>query len=159
MHEAGLTGAAIAKSLGVGAPAVSKALRKIGVARNQDIVLESAQKINVRKLNAMAQLERINSAIQKQLDEIQKELKSATGPGKADLRDAQIKATAEIRKQLSLLLDISRTLYDVEQVKAFQEIVLEELQNVEPEIRNRVLKRLRERRSTGSLFGIGQPGI
>lgn len=157
--EQGLTGVQMAQALGVQPPAVCKALKKLGLARAQDVTLESAKKINKRKLNAMGQLERINSAIEKQLEEIQKELKTAEGPGKADLRDAQIKHTAEIRKQLALLLDISRTLYDVEQVKNFQEIVLEELNNVEPELRNRVLKRLRERRSTGSLLRSGELSI
>ena len=88
LHEQGKTGVEIARELGVQPPAVSKALKKVGLGRAQDVVLESAKKINTRKLNAMGQLERINSAVEKQLEEIQKELKAAKGTEKADFRDA-----------------------------------------------------------------------
>jgi hypothetical protein len=159
LHLEGKTGIAISKELGVSPGCVSKNLKKLGLAQVQDVVLSEAKKINVRKLNAMAQLERINSAIEKQLEEIQKELGKASGEQKADLRDAQIKHTAEIRKQLSLLLDIGKALYNVEEVAAFQKTVLEEIANESPECRNRILKKLQQRRSTSGLVGFSQPGV
>lgn len=157
--EKGMTGVDMARELGVQPPAVSKALKKLGLARVQDVVLKKAEKINSRKLNAMGQLERINSAIQKQLDEIQKELQTATGPDKADLRDTQIKHTAEIRKQLDLLLQIGKALYNVEEVAAFQKLVLEEIGNESAECRSRILKRLQQRRTTSGLPGFSEYSV
>lgn len=159
LHEAGKTGVDMARELGVGPPAISKALKKLGLARVQDVVLKKAEKINSRKLDAMKQLEKINRAIERQLDEIQGELGKASGEQKATLRDAQIKHTAEIRKQLDLLLQIGKALYGVEEVAAFQKIVLEEIGCESLECRNRILKRLQSRRTTSGLVGFSQPGI
>jgi predicted transcriptional regulator len=159
MMDRGMSGRDMAKALNVSPPAISRNLKSLGLAKTGDIVIRSAQKINQKKLDAMAQLEKINQAIERQLDEIQKELEAATGEQKADLRDAQIKHTAEIRKQLDLLLQIGKALYNVEEVAAFQKIVLEEIAHESTDCRNRILKRLQSRRSTSGLIGFGYSGI
>ena len=159
LAEGGMSGKAMAKALNVSPPAISRNLKALGLAKNGDIVLRSARKINDRKLDAMKQLEKINQAIERQIDEIQGELEKATGEQKAGLRDAQIKHTAEIRKQLDLLLQIGKALYNVEEVAAFQRIVLEEIGNESAECRNRILKKLQSRRTSSGLIGFCQPGV
>jgi predicted transcriptional regulator len=156
LAESGKSGREIAQILGVSPPAVSRNLKALGLAKNGDIVLRAARKINQKKLDAMGQLEKINRAIERQLDEIQGELEMASGEQKAGLRDAQIKHTAEIRKQLDLLLQIGKALYNIEEVAAFQKLVLEEIGNESPECRSRILKRLQQRRSTSGLPGFSQ---
>jgi predicted transcriptional regulator len=159
LFEEGLTGCAIAKELGVSTAAVSRNLKALGLAKNADIVLRVAKTINNRKLDAMGQLGRINRAIEKELDHIQAEIKNSKGPERRELQEAQIKHTAEIRKQLSLLLDIGKALYNVEEIAAFQKICLEEIGNESSECRSRILKRLQQRRSITGLPGFSQYSV
>jgi hypothetical protein len=159
LFEAKLTGREIAEKLGVSPGAVSKNLKALGLAKTEDVVMRAATKIHNRKLDAMAQLQKINQAIDKELEHIQEELKGSNGPARRELQEAQIKHTAEIRKQLALLLDIGKALYNVEEVAAFQKICLEEIGNESPECRNRILRKLQQRRSTSGLVGFSQPGV
>ena len=159
MVEQGMTGAAIAKEMGVSGGAISRNLKALGLARNGDIVLRAAKTINNRKLDAMGQLGRINRAIEKELDHIQGDLKNSKGTERRELQEAQIKHTAEIRKQLSLLLDIGKALYNVEEIAAFQKICLEEIGNESAECRSRILKRLQQRRSITGLPGFSESRI
>jgi IS30 family transposase len=159
LREQGFSGREMARIFGVIPSAIWRNLKALGRARNGDIILRSAKKINDRKLDAMRQLERINQAIEQQLDEIQAELETAKGGEKAVLRDLQIKHTAEIRKQLDLLLQIGKALYNVEEVTAFQKTVLEEIGNESPECRKRIFARLQSRRASSGLIGFSQPGV
>ena len=51
---------------------------------------------------------------------------------------------AEIRGQLSLQLDIFKTLYDVEAIAEFQREVLEAIGDISPDVRNRIVERLKK---------------
>ena len=110
LRDKGLTGRQISEHLGVTEGAVSKALKKLNFAGRQDVVLRTVERINDSKLDAMGQLQKINSAITAELGRIQEQLQTATKDERPDLQEMQIKHTAEIRKQLSLLLEISKTL-------------------------------------------------
>jgi len=120
MQDAGMSGREMAKALNVSPPAISRNLKSLGMARTGDIALRCAKKINDQKIDAMAQLARINEAVERQLVEIQGELGKATGEQKPGLRDAQIKHTAELRKQLELLLQIGRTLFNWRKWRPFK---------------------------------------
>ena len=61
-----------------------------------------------------------------------------------DPRELALKAMAEIRGQLSLQLDIFKTLYDVEAIAEFQREVLEAIGEVDAPTRNRIVQRLKE---------------
>jgi DNA-binding Lrp family transcriptional regulator len=140
----------IAQKLGVGPPAITKRLKALGVAIAKDITLRSAPKLVDKGLDAMAQLKRINALIHNELDYIQGSIETASNQERRELQDQKLKHVAEVRKQLSLVLDIAQVLYNVDEVKAFQEIVIEEIGNAAPEVRNTILQRLHERRAIRS---------
>jgi hypothetical protein len=90
---------------------------------------------------------------------IEKNIKTATGDQRKELQEQRLRLVAEVRKQLGLLLDIAQALYNAEEVAAFQKSVLEEIGHAAPEVRDRILHRLNERRAIRSTFGFGQPGV
>ena len=65
----------------------------------------------------------------------------------ADLQDAVRKLAAEVRQQLGLQLNISRTLIDLKVVREFQHSVIEVMAEESPEVARRVVAKLKERRA------------
>jgi len=144
----------IARKLGVTKGAVSKALKKLNVAITRDVAVRSAPKIVEGKLDAMSQLIHINKLINNELDHIEENIQGASEEKRRALQDQKLKHVAEVRKQLALLLDIAQTLYNAEEVAAFQRIVLEEVGNVAPEVRHKILHRLNEVRAIRSTIAV-----
>jgi len=149
----------IAKKLGVAKGSVSKRLKDLRVGITKDVVLRSAPQIVDRQLNAMDQLKKINTLINGELDYIEKNIETATGQERRELQEQRLKHVAEVRKQLGLLLEIAQAIYNAEEVAAFQQSVLEEIGHAAPEVRDRILQRLNERRAIRSTIALGQPGI
>ena len=149
----------IAKKLGVAKGSVSKRLKDLRVGITKDVVLRSAPQIVDRQLNAMDQLKKINTLINGELDYIEKNIETATGQERRELQEQRLKHVAEVRKQLGLLLEIAQALYNAEEVAAFQQSVLEEIGHAAPEVRDRILQRLNERRAIRSTIALGQPSI
>ena len=143
----------IARKLGVTKGAVSKRLKSLKVAIAKDVTLRSAPQIVDRQINAMDQLTRINTLINNELDYIEENIKDARGGKRKELQEQRLKHVSEIRKQLSLLLEITQALYSTEEVAAFQQIVLEEIGYAEPSVRARIMQRLNERRAVPSTLG------
>ena len=57
-----------------------------------------------------------------------------------------LKAMHEIREQLKLQFEMLKALYDMDNVAAFQEEVLTTIGEVEPDVRKRIIEKLKERR-------------
>jgi hypothetical protein len=55
-----------------------------------------------------------------------------------------LKAMQEIRGQLSLQLDIFKTLYDVQAIADFQKEILTAIGEVDSDVRDRIIQRLKE---------------
>ncbi len=146
----------IARKLGVTKGCVSKRLKDLRVGITKDVVLRSAPEIVDRQLNAMDQLKRINGLINSELDYIERNIISAKGEQRKELQEQRLKHVAEVRKQLGLLLDIAQALYNAEEVAAFQKSVLEEIGYASPEVKDRILQRLNERRAIRSTIGFTQ---
>jgi len=149
----------IAKELGVTKGAVSKAMKRLNVAITKDVTLRSAPEIVDRQLNAMDQLKRINGLINNELDYIERNIETASGEERKELQEQRLKHVAEIRKQLGLLLDIAQALYDAEEVAAFQQAVLEEIGHAAPEVQDKIVSRLNEKRAIRSTFEFRQSTI
>jgi hypothetical protein len=154
LKKAGLCVSDIAKKIGCAKSSVSQGFKDLGLSGSQDVVLRVAGQLNNSKLNAMAKLEKICGVVEGELDRIGEDLKKSKGKARIDWQEIQLKHTAEIRKQLSLLLEISQALYRIEEVDAFKRVVLEELGKIAPEARDKVLSALKARRSQTNL-GIG----
>lgn len=149
----------IAKELKVTKSCVSKALKKVEVANTKDVALRSAPEIVDRQIDAMGQLRKVNDLINNELDYIERNIQTATGTERKDFQRQRLEHVAEIRKQVGLLLDIARTLYDAEEVAAFQKIILEEIGGAAPEVQERIVNRLNERRAIRSTFEFRQSTI
>lgn len=131
----GKSGRQIAAYFGVTPSAVSQAKRKLKIAVVKDIALENAHKIVDKSLNAADQLHKINEQANKLLDDLEKD------------PSLKIKVMAEIRGQLKLQLEIFKALYDMEAVAEFQREVLTAIGEESPDVKNRIVKRLKESRS------------
>lgn len=149
----------IAGKLNVTKGAVSKALKRLNVAITKDVAMRAAPKIVDHQIDAMGQLKKINDIINGELDSVNQNIQTATGENRKDLQRQQLEHVAEVRKQVSLLLDISRTLFDAEEVKAFQNIILEEIGRAAPEVQDRIVTRLNARRAVRSTFEFRQSAV
>lgn len=64
----------------------------------------------------------------------------------------KLKAVSEIRQHLQLAVEILQKMYDVQETQAFMDEVLAIIDECEPGSRERVLARLRERRTVRAAF-------
>jgi len=165
----------IAHKMGMTKGAVSKALKRMNVAVSKDIALRSAPEVVAQKINTLEQLGKINTYANELLDLLMKwnrgdaaalqilegqvsKKKVRIGDQEefikeykfSDPRQLALRAMSEIRSQLHLQMELFKTLYNAEEVANFQKIVLEEIAYVAPEVRDRILQRLTDRRFTKS---------
>lgn len=155
-------------------------IESLGKVRKQKIkelqINEEAIRFNVKK-----QLERINKvnnqildkltgekqttnrmvqAVQAVLDYEQEPTKDKLKHLKATIlrinqdNNTAIKACAEIRAQISLLVDIEKQLWNIVEIKKWQEIALQTIGEAAPDVRNRIIQRFRENRSLRGLFDL-----
>jgi len=166
--KAGKSQREVAQVFDVTEGAISKAKKELNLAVVQNVALENAHKVVDKNLDAVAQLQKINKAANQVLDELMgKEkvvqelaivvnkinvgdpanVKEITKLVKQIISDKNtaLKACQEIRGQLSLQLDIFKTLYDMEAVAEFQKEVLEIIEEVEPNARRKIIQRLKEK--------------
>lgn len=159
-----------AKFFGVSGVAIWKARKGLNIAVVKNIVLENAHEVVEKHLDTIGQLQTINRHANELLDllmrwnrgdkEALQILESQVRKVKIrgseeeiteykfkDPRELALKAMQEIRGQLSLQLDIFKTLYDVKAVSEFQAEVLSAIGEVEPSVRNRIIERLKESRA------------
>ena len=125
--------------LGVSLAAVSRMRKTLELpdAVSKNVALESAPKIVAKHLDCIQQLQDINADARKVLDDLS---------GSEDKVDKQIvlKACAEVRKQLSLQLDIFHLMYDMTAIADFQREVLSVIGECAPQVRDEIVKRLKE---------------
>ena len=167
MLRAGKSPKQVAEHFGVSQAAICKARKGLNVAVVKNVVLENAHTVVQSHLDTIGQLQKINQNANELLDllmrwnrgdsEALQILESQVRKVKVkgseeevaeykfkDPRELALKAMQEIRGQLGLQLDIFKTLYDVQAVAEFQKEVLSAIGEVSPDVRDRVIKRLKE---------------
>ncbi len=157
--RSGMSQADIAQKLGVHKSNVSRQTAALVSASSQNIMFHAAEKMTSTKINAMGKLEKIMELVEQELDYVQKALKEAKGDERRQWEKSQIEHAAEIRKQLGLLREICETLYNIEQVEHFRNVVLSVIGKVDEKVRDEILRKLGERRHAASAFGPGQLGV
>ena len=150
---------------------ISQIRKELNASVIKNVTLESAHRIVDKNLDAISQLQKINSDANEILDllmrwnrgdeealqilESQVATKKVRVGGKEefvkefkfkDPRELALKAMAEIRSQLNLQLDIFKSLYDMKAVQEFQQEVLSTIGEASPEVRNAIISRLNQRR-------------
>ena len=128
----------IAQVFGVTESAISKAKKELNLNVVKNVVLENAHRVVDKNLNAIDQLYKINEAANMLLDELE---------AKPDLK---LRAMAEIRNQLRLQLDIFQSLYDMKAVQEFQDEVLTAIGDASPDVRDKIIRSLNEKRAIRS---------
>ena len=135
--RSGKSGKYCAKFFGVTEGAVSQARKELNISVVKSVALESAHQVVEKNLNAVDQLLNINRKANTLLElAIQ-----------AEDHDTTLKAMREIRGQLELQLEIFKTLYDVQAVADFQREVLTAIGEVDPDVRNLIINRLKAGRT------------
>ena len=137
MLRSGKSGKDCAKFFGVTEGAVSQARKELNISVVKTVALESAHQVVEKNLNAVDQLLNINRTANTLLE--------LAIP--AEDHDTTLKAMREIRGQLELQLEIFKTLYDVQAVADFQREVLTAIGEVDPDVRNLIINRLKEGRA------------
>jgi hypothetical protein len=146
----------IARQLKVSKQAISKAVRRLKRLNDQAAISVSAPVIKVlvgSKIDGMKQLKKINDVVIHEINLLHQKIKDAEGKEREDLITQRLKHVAEVRKQLGLLLDICKELYNAEEVQHFQQTVLAAIGEVDENVKDEIIRRLRSLRSARSVFG------
>lgn len=170
MLKSGKSQKEVAQFFHVTEAAISRAKKELNINVVKAVALERAHQVIDHHLDTIGQLQRINSDANELLDllmrwnrgdegalqilegqvrkvRVRGEEKEVEEFRFKDPRELALKAMQEIRGQLSLQLDIFKTLYDVQAVAEFQKEVLIAIGEVEPSVRDRIIKRLKESRA------------
>lgn len=154
----------IARKMGVTKGAISKRLKALKVAITKDVTLLHAGQIVEKKLDAIAQLQKINDSANEILSQAMRRLrgeKDGSGDdGDQTLmnnpRELALKAMAEIRGQLKMQLEIFKTLYDLAAVAEFQKEVLTSIGEVAPDVRDKIIYNLQKTRAIRSTLDLSR---
>jgi hypothetical protein len=173
----GNTVSEIARKMGIHKGTVSKRLKALNIAINQNVTIRAAHKIVDKEINSLEQLEKINRNANELLDLLMawnrgdpdalqilesQVRKVRVGDGEEEIteykfkdpRELALKAMQEIRGQLKLQLEIFQALFDMQAVQQFQSEVLEIIGNVSPEARDEIIRRLTERNALRSALDL-----
>jgi hypothetical protein len=137
----------------------------------KDVVLYHAGDIVTKEINAVDQLHKINSYANELLDllmrwnrgddealqilesqitnrkvRVGKEIEFVKEFKFKDPRELALKAMQEIRGQIQLQFEIFEGLYNMESIAEFQEAILTTIAEVEPDVRKRIVEKLKDRR-------------
>jgi len=154
----GIHQSAIARQLKVSKQAISKVVKRLKQENDRSALSVSPPVIKAlvgSKIDGMRQLKKINDTVIHEINFLNQKIKNAQGEERETLAFQRLKHIAEIRKQLGLLLDICKELYNAEEVQRFQQTVLETIGEVDENVRDEILKRLKLFRSARSVFGSG----
>jgi transcriptional regulator len=146
----------IARQLKVSKQAISKVVKRLKQQNDQAALSVSTPVVKAlvgSKIDGMKQLKKINDTVIHEINLLNEEIKKAEGEERENLALQRLKHVAEVRKQLGLLLDICKELYNAEEVQRFQQTVLETIGEVDDNVRDEILKRLKLLRSARSVFG------
>ena len=121
-------------------------MRTLQIATSKVVALKRAGEVVTQKLDATAHLQHVHEVIDEELrcavDRVQ-----APRADRAKLQDTILKLAAEVRQQLGLQLNISRTLIDLKVVREFQHSVVEVISEVDPSVARQIVAKLKERRA------------
>jgi hypothetical protein len=135
-----------ARHFGVSEAAIHQRLKRLRVLTTRVVALEQAGQAVDEKLTASARLEGVQQIIDEELRWAVSQARQK-GADRSALAEVILKLTAEVRHQLGLQLDISRTLVDLRVVKEFHETVVDAIREESPDTARRIVARLKERRA------------
>ena len=144
--DAGHSQADAARHFGVTEAAISQRVRTLKIATSKVVALERAGEVVDQKLQANERLERVQQVIDEELRWAVDRAR-AVGTDRRALQDTILKLAGEVRQQLGLQLNISRTLIDLRVVREFQRSVVESIAEESPEVARRIVAKLKVQRA------------
>lgn len=144
----------IAEKYGMTPRAVRKRAGDLSIEVSRSAVLHQAKVILSQQIDANAQLLKINESVNRTLALLEERLQDEEGKLNHAVVDQQLKAIAELRKQLELLVKVAAEWQEAKRVAAVQEAIIGEIGRESPECRIRIIRRLGGLQSAGLLFGI-----
>lgn len=172
----GLSQKDAAARLGVSEAAVSQRLKRLQVAVSRNVALFTAGQVVERQLTTAEQLDAIGRQVRELLgmihvvlhgDQAASEYQATRAKllrlagRQRDLGKFLVELLAELRKQLEFDFNMRREVYNLKQVQEFQEVVMAEIRASDPEVAQRIVKRLVEVQATRTSldFGSGSAGL
>lgn len=143
--DVGHSQADAARHFGVSEAAIHQRLKRMKRLTSQVMALEKAGEVVEEKLSATTRLERIQQVIDEELTWAVRQARQESADRGA-LADVILKLAGEVRQQLGLQLQISRTLIDLREMREFRQTVVDLLCDVSPEVGRLLLARLKEKR-------------
>ncbi len=144
--DAGHTQADVARQFGVSEAAISQRVQTLRIATSKVVALERASEVVDQKLDANARLQRVQRVIDEELRWAVEQAQQQ-GADRGALQATILRLAAEVRHQLGLQLNITKTLVDLKVVREFQRSVVEVIAEESPDVARRVVARLKERRA------------
>jgi IS30 family transposase len=163
LYKAGLTGVEMAKALGCAPSSISKAMKRMNLEVQKQALIRSSEDIIESRLGAADQLIKINEVATSLLDKLTEKMKVELAKEDNDLslKDTAhlaLKAVAEIRSQIDLHAKIHQGIMAAQDVADFQKEVLDAINEVAPEVRIRIVERIKERRLLRSAIRVPKSG-
>lgn len=146
MLREGKTQKEAAQYFGVTESAISIAKKSLKNTFVRTVALEKANEIVEADLDMMAQLRKVNRAINEELDQAKEEIAKANSQDKRSLQEIIIKLAAEVRKQLETALRMVEVWDEHKLWLELREEVLNVLDEMQPGTRNEAIRRLKERK-------------
>ena len=142
--RSGKTQRECAQVFGVTESAVSKAKKQLKNSIVRTVALERANDVVESHIDMAAQLQKINRAINDELDRTKFKTRKAIGKDLTSLQDTIVKMAAEIRRQLETQLKIFEAWREWDLNPACREEVLQILDSFEPGVRENAIRKLKE---------------
>jgi uncharacterized coiled-coil protein SlyX len=158
----GKTKAEIAAEFGMTVRGVQKKASKLDIEISKAAALHQGGIILSQQIDANAQLLKINESVNRSLGLLEARLLySEDGQEKLNhaVVDQQLRAIAEVRKQLELLAKVAADWLEAKRLAAVYEAIIGEIGRESPECRNRIIRRLGGLQSAGLLFGLDGPPV
>ena len=144
--DEGRTQADAARHFGVTEAAISLRVKKARIATSKVVALERAAEVVDQQLTAAQRLQHVQQVILDQLNWAETQAKQP-GADRVAFIEPIVKLSAEVRAQVRLEHDISKTLIDLRVVRQFQQTVFEAISAESPETGHRILSKLKELRA------------
>jgi len=166
----GKTKAEIAAEFGMTVRGVQKKASRLDIEISKSAALHQGGIILTQQIDANAQLLKINESVNRTLGMLEARLLySEDGEDKDGVVkvvklnhavvDQQLRAIAEVRKQLELLAKVAADWLEAKRMAAVHEAIIGEIGRESPECRNRIIRRLGGLQSAGLLFGVDGPSV
>ena len=166
-----------ARELGVSRQAVNKRLQEIRGKTTKVVVAKKIEEVVDRKIDALEQLQKINDYANELLDllmrwnrgenealqVLENQVKRVRiGDEELDIKEVKFKdprqlalqAMGEIRSQLKLQLEIFQALFSLQAAEEFQNILLDIIAEVDPNVRSEIIRRINAQRTVRSTLRI-----